>query len=467
MNDVAIRVPPHSMAAECSVLGACVLDNRALSEVADLVTADDFYAASHRLLFSAMLELEMAGKPFDAVTLAERLSAQGRLEAAGGLAYIAEMARDTPTAENARAYAGVVRDRASLRRLMLAGGEIVDMAFGPVRGEVSEILDQAAQRVLDVGDKRSGRGPQPIIQALPAWLDDLQRRADSGNGMVGISTGLSDLDALTCGMAPGDLWILAARPSMGKTSLACRIAESLAVKGQIPVLVFSLEMSASQLMDRHIASLARVPLDSIRHAKLDREQWSAVTGAGAALKGARLFIDDEPALSVTDMRARARRVKQRHGLGLVVVDHMQLVAERAENRTQEITRISGGLKAMAKSLNIPVLALSQLNRGVEQRANKRPGMADLRESGSIEQDADTIAFLYREGRYNQDFQIPGIAELNIEKQRNGPLGQVLLTWLPERSAFVNCDTESQEMYRDAIREASSNQPQRGNGEFQR
>lgn len=446
-----VRVPPHSIEAERAVLGALLLDNRVLAEIANFLRADDFYRRDHRLIFGSILACDAAGKPYDAVTLADFLEARKELDAAGGLAYLAEMARDTPTPENAAAYARVVHARAVRRALIRTGADLIDLGYHG-GDDVEDDLDAAQAMVLAISDSASASDAKPIVEAFSGWLDETQRRTESGDGLLGVATGFHDLDELTCGMEAGDLWVLGARPSVGKSALALNIAEHLTLKLDKPVLYFSLEMSMRQLLVRSLSNLARVPHDALRHVRLDTEQWNRITAAGARLNQARLFVDDTPAQSTVQMRAAARRVKQRHGLALIVVDHMHLVAAKAENRTQELTQISRDLKALAKALNVPVLALAQLNRGVETRAEKRPTLADLRECGAIEQDADVITFLYREGRYNKGFTCPGVAELNIDKQRSGPTGQVLLAFNSEYSRFNDLAPAGATEYRAALKD---------------
>ena len=434
----ALRVPPHSIPAEQAVLGGLMLDNEAWDRVADRVTEEDFYRRDHRLIFRAIQELAEARKPFDAVTLSEWLDNAGQLADAGGMAYLGEIAHNTPSAANIATYAGIVRDKAMERRLVQVAARIGEIAHGA--GETAEKIDEAQALVMAVAEqgRRAGTGPRAARDLVPGVIEVLDERAAAGGTIHGLPTGWIDLDRQTAGLHPGDLVIVAGRPSMGKTMLALNIAEHVALAGT-GVLVFSLEMTADQLLERLIASLEQLDFQRLRAADLDESEWARVTRATTRLQKMPLFIDDTPALTPTELRARARRHKREHGLGLIVIDYLQLMRApgAGENRNLEVTRISQSLKALAKELNVPVVALSQLNRSLQQRNNKRPRMSDLRDSGSIEQDADVIFMLYRDEVYNEDSPAKGIAEVIIGKQRNGPTGTVYLTFRGEVMRFEN------------------------------
>ncbi len=441
----ALRVPPHSLEAEQAVLGGLMLDNRAWDQVADRLTEDDFYRRDHRLLFRAMKTLAEAGQPLDVVTLSEWLRKQELLEDAGGMVYLGALARDTPSAANISAYADIVRERSVLRQLIQAGTEIATTGFNPEGRDSADLLDNAERLIFQIAEQ-TGRNQQGFVSVkdiLPAVVDRIDHLYQQESTITGLPTGWSDFDNMTSGLQNGDLVIVAARPSMGKTTFSMNIAENVALKVQQPVAVFSMEMPADQLALRMLSSLGRIEMQRVRTGKLQDEDWPRLTSALNLLSQAKLFIDDTPALSPTEMRARARRLKREHGLGLIVVDYLQLmqVPGFKENRTAEISEISRSLKSMAKELGVPVIALSQLNRSLEQRPNKRPVMSDLRESGAIEQDADIIVFIYRDEVYHDDSPEKGIAEIIIGKQRNGPIGTVKLTFLGKYTRFENYITD--------------------------
>ena len=441
----ALRVPPHSLEAEQAVLGGLMLDNRAWEQVADRLTEEDFYRRDHRLLFRAMKTLAEASQPIDVVTLSECLREQDQLDEAGGLAYLGALARDTPSAANIRAYADIVRERSVLRQLIHAGTEIVSTGFAPEGRESAELLDNAERLIFQIAEQtgRNQEGFVSVKDLLPEVIDRIDQLYQQEGHITGLPTGWTDFDNMTSGLQNGDLVIVAARPSMGKTTFAMNIAEEVAMKGQLPVAVFSMEMPAEQLTLRMLSSLGRIEMQRVRTGKLQDEDWPRLTSALTLLSNAKLFIDDSAGLSPTEMRARARRLKREHGLGLIVVDYLQLmqVPGFKENRTAEISEISRSLKGMAKELGVPVIALSQLNRSLEQRPNKRPVMSDLRESGAIEQDADIIVFIYRDEVYHDDSPDKGVAEIIIGKQRNGPIGSLKLTFLGKYTRFENFITD--------------------------
>ncbi|HRF83743.1 MAG: replicative DNA helicase [Xanthomonadales bacterium] len=437
-----LRVPPHSAEAEQAVLGGLMLAPEAYDSVADLVVEDDFYRRDHQLIFRAIRELAEKNRPFDAVTLGEWFDSQGLGEQIGGGTYLVELATTTPSAANIRAYAEIVRDKAVLRQLIEVGTGIVNDGFQPEGRDSAALLAKAEQEVFAIAEAGS-RGRQdftPVNRALTEAFEVLQNRYNAGGGVTGLATGYTEFDEMTAGLQPTDLVILAARPSMGKTTLALNMAEYAAMKSKKPVAVFSMEMSASQLALRLISSLGRVNATRLRTGQLEDEDWSRVTSAIKMLRDARIFIDDTPALSPDVLRSKARRLKREHGLGLIVIDYLQLmqVPGNSENRATEISEISRSLKALAKELNVPVIALSQLNRSLETRTDKRPVMADLRESGAIEQDADVIVFIYRDDYYNRENSPDkGLAEVIIGKQRNGPTGAVKLKFFGEYTRFDN------------------------------
>jgi replicative DNA helicase len=441
----AMRVPPHSREAEQSLLGGLMLDEASWEAVADQVTEEDFYFVAHRLIFRALASLAEAGQPRDVVTASEWLQREGSLETAGGLAYVGTLARDTPSAANVAAYAAIVRARSVLRQLIRIGTDIAQSGYDPQGREVPELIDAAERQVFQIADAglRNKQGFVPIRRLLTEALDKIDILFQSDNPITGLGTGLIDFDEKTAGLQPGDLVVIAGRPSMGKTSFAMNLAEHAAIRDKVPTAIFSMEMPGQQLAMRMISSLGRIDQSKVRTGRLSDSDWPRITSAATLIAEAPMFIDDSPALSPTEIRARARRLKREHGLGLIVVDYLQLmqVPGNKENRTTEISEISRSLKALAKELSVPVIALSQLNRNLEQRPNKRPVMSDLRESGGIEQDADLIVFIYRDEVYNPESPDKGTAEIIIAKQRNGPTGTVRLTFLGQYTRFENFASE--------------------------
>lgn len=441
----SIKTPPHSIEAEQSVLGGLMLDNQAWDAIAGDVIADDFYHRAHRLIFRAMHRLTEKNQPIDLVTVSEDLEAEGKLQEVGGFAYLGEIAKNTPSAANIRAYAEIVRERAILRELIGVANEIADSAFNPQGRDSSELLDTAESRVFSIAEKRTNEneGPVAIAPILERTIDRIEALSlsENNNGITGAATGFIDLDQMTAGLQPSDLIIVAARPSMGKTTFAMNIAENIAMRSPKPVLVFSLEMPSEQIMMRILASMSSVDQTRIRTGQLAEEDWSRLSSTMNLLaQKNNLYIDDSSGLTPTEVRSRARRVYREHGgLSMIMVDYLQLmtVPGMAENRTLEIAEISRSLKALAKELEVPVVALSQLNRSLEQRTNKRPVNSDLRESGSIEQDADVIMFIYRDEVYHPETEDKGVAEIIIGKQRNGPIGSVKLAFQGKYSRFRN------------------------------
>lgn len=447
-----LKVPPNSVEAEQSLLGGLMLDNSAWEKVADLVSDADFYRKDHRLIFAGIAALSEDGQACDVVTVSEYLDNRGELESAGGLEYLATLANETPGAANARAYANILRERAILRSLISAGNQISGNAYATEGREAGELLDEAERLVFEIAEKgaRGKEGFQSLKQILPATVDRIDLLHQSGGDITGITTGYHEFDKMTAGLQPGDLIIIAGRPSMGKTTFAINIAENAAIGAQVPTAIFSMEMPSEQLAFRMISSLGRVDQTHLRTGKFPDDDWSRINTAVQLMSDAPIFIDDTAALSPTEIRARARRLKREHGLGLIVLDYLQLmqVHGNTENRATEISEISRSLKALAKELSVPIIALSQLNRSVEQRTDKRPVMSDLRESGAIEQDADLIIFIYREEVYNPDTPKKGVADITIAKQRNGPIGDFPLTFVGRFTKFENWvpDTYGDEAY---------------------
>jgi replicative DNA helicase len=444
---LALKVPPHSVEAEQSLLGGLLLDNQAFDKIADLVTAEDFYRDDHRRLYRHVARLIEQGKPADVVTVAEAVEASEDKDRTGGPAYLGSLAQNTPSALNIRRYAELVRERAVQRRLIQVATEIAESALSPSGKEVGQLLDEAESRILEVGEKgqRGTQGfeeIQPVLARVFERIDHLYHQENKSD-VTGVPTGFVDLDEKTAGLQPGDLIIVAGRPSMGKTALALNIAEHVAVDNGLPVAIFSMEMSATQLAMRLLGSIARVDQHKMRTGRLADDEWSRLSTAMERLHNAPIFIDEAAALNALELRTRARRMRRQCGsLGLVMVDYLQLMSSASqnpnENRATEISEISRSLKALAKELSAPVVALSQLNRALETRNDKRPMMSDLRESGAIEQDADVILFIYRDEVYfPEKMESRGVAEVIIGKQRNGPIGKVDLTFLGEHTRFEN------------------------------
>ncbi len=437
--EARLRLAPQSREAEQAVLGGLLLDSRAWDRVADRLTAEDFYRREHQLLFRAVAQLNGNARPVDVVTVAEQLGGED-LAFIGGLDYLAALAENTPSAANIGAYADIVRERALIRRLIETVNEIGDKAYRPDGRSAAELLDYAERAVFAITEvgNRSG-GFRPLKSLLTAAVDRIDALFRSNSTITGVPTGFDDLDGMTSGLQPGDLVVVAGRPSMGKTAFALNMAEHAAVGAKAPVAIFSLEMPGEQLAMRLMSSLGRINAQRLRTGKLHDEDWPRLTSAVGMLAEAPIYIDDTPALTPLELRARSRRLMREHGLGLVIVDYLQLMqsSESTENRATEISAITRALKSLAKELHVPVIALSQLNRALEQRPNKRPVMSDLRESGAIEQDADVILFIYRDEVYNPESEDRGTAEIIVGKQRNGPIGQVRLTYLGEYTRFEN------------------------------
>ena len=436
-----LKVPPNSVEAEQSLLGGLMLDNLAWDKVADLIIASDFYRKDHQLIFAGIAQLAETSNPCDVVTVSEFLDNHDDLEAAGGLEYLALLSNETPGAANVRAYAKILRERSSLRSLISAGNQISGNAYATEGRSASDLVDEAERLVFEIAEKGSrGRiGFRPLKNILPDAVDRIDLLHQSGGDITGIATGYTEFDKLTAGLQSGELIVIAGRPSMGKTTLAINIAENAAIGARVPTAIFSMEMPSQQLAFRMISSLGRIDQTHLRTGKFPDEDWSRINTAVQLMSDAPIYIDDSASLSPTEIRARARRLKREHGLGLIVVDYLQLmqVHGSTENRATEISEICRSLKALAKELELPIIALSQLNRSVEQRTDKRPVMSDLRESGAIEQDADLIVFIYREEVYNPETPRKGVADINIAKQRNGPIGDFPLTFVGRFTKFEN------------------------------
>ncbi len=439
-----IKLPPHSVEAEQSVLGGLLLDNTAWDKIADLISESDFYRGDHRLIWRHISKLIEHSRPADVITVSESLESTKELDSIGGLAYLGALAQNTPSAANIRRYGEIVRERAVMRKLAEVGTEIADAAYNPMGKEAGQLLDEAESKVFAISEE-GARGKQgfldmpPLLTQVVERIDMLYNR-DNPSDITGVPTGFTDLDKMTSGLQPGDLVIIAGRPSMGKTSLAINMAEHVALEAGLPVGIFSMEMGASQLVMRMLGSVGKLDQHKVRTGRLADEDWRKLTDAVGRLNEAPIHIDETAALNALELRARARRLHRQYGrLGLIVVDYIQLMSasSQGENRATEISEISRSLKALAKELSVPVIALSQLNRSLEQRPNKRPVMSDLRESGAIEQDADVILFIYRDEVYNPESAEKGTAEVIIGKQRNGPIGMVNLVFQGEYTRFVN------------------------------
>ncbi len=446
---IALRVPPHSIEAEQSVLGGLLLDNTAWERIGDIVAVEDFYRDDHRRIFRHIAKLIEQNRPADVVTVAESIDSSEDKEKTGGITYLGQLAQNTPSAHNIRRYAELVRERAVMRKLVTVGSEIADSALSPAGKEVAQLLDEAESKVFEIAEagNRGRDGFKDIHQLLSQVMErvDMLYHRENPSDITGIPTGYHDLDQMTSGLQEGDLVVVAGRPSMGKTALALNMGEHVAVENRLPVAVFSMEMAGTQLATRMLGSIGRLDQHKLRTGRLSDEDWNKLTNAVGRLHDAPIHIDETAALNALELRARARRLHRQYGkLGLIIVDYLQLMSAstQGENRATEISEISRSLKALAKELHVPVVALSQLNRSLEQRPNKRPVMSDLRESGAIEQDADLILFIYRDEVYNPDTPDKGKAEVIIGKQRNGPIGTVNLTFLGQYTRFENYASES-------------------------
>ncbi|MCK8824555.1 replicative DNA helicase [Fuchsiella alkaliacetigena] len=439
------RIPPRSIDAEKSTLGAMLIDRNAIAKVVEILNSEDFYREAHNIIFQVICNLFEEGEPVDLVTVAEKLRTKEVLEEIGGLSYLTSLANSVPTSTNVEHYAYLVEEKAVLRKLISSANQISDLGY---QGEedLEIVLDRAEQLIFNVSQKRAVKTFAEIKDVLMSTFDDLEMLYENKGGVTGVPTGFSDLDKMTSGFQESDLVIIAARPSMGKTALALNIAQYAAIQEDIPVAIFSLEMSKEQLVQRMLCCEAQVDNHRLRTGYLNENDWDKLTDAAGSLSEADIFIDDTPAITVMEMRAKARRIKAEHGLGLILIDYLQLMqgSGRVESRQQEVSKISRSLKSLARELEVPVVSLSQLSRAVEQRNDKRPQLSDLRASGSIEQDADVVAFIYRDEYYNPDTEKKGITEIIIGKQRNGPVGMVELAFQKEYTRFVDLSRREDE-----------------------
>ena len=461
MNDIAtldkhlpenLRLPPQSLEAEQAVLGGLMLSGDSWDQVSERVGESDFYRKEHQQIFRVMLQLAENDQPRDLVTVSEALQKLGQLESAGGISYLSELSRNTPSAANIAAYAEIVRERSVLRQLISVSNKVAGRAFNPEGAHSTEILDEAESSIFKIAEQmKKGAGPQAIKNVLVKTVERIEELYKSKKTVTGLSSGFDEFDKMTSGLQKSDMIVVAARPSMGKTTFAMNLCESVAIKNNKPVLVFSMEMPAESIVMRMLASLGRINLRNILSGNLQQDDWNRIASAMQMLSPQKFYIDDTPALSPLEVRARARRVARECGgeIGAIMVDYLQLMqVPGIENRVNEISEISRSLKGLAKELNCPVIALSQLNRSLEQRPNKRPVMSDLRESGAIEQDADLIVFLYRDEVYNKETQEKGIAEVIIGKQRNGPIGTCRLAFRGEFTRFDDLAPEYYQNYAD-------------------
>ena len=439
-----LKLPPHSVEAEQSLLGGLLIDNEALDKVADVMSEIDFYRHDHRLIYQHIAKVIEANQPADIITVGESLEKSDELKNVGGIAYLGMLAENTPTAANIRGYAQIIRERSIMRSLALVGSDIAASAYSPQGRDAQQLLDESEAKIFQIAEsgKRDNIGFSDIQHLLPQVVESVEQRMQNASDVTGMPTGFTDLDKMTSGLQPSDLIIIAGRPSMGKTSLALNMAEHIAIEKKMPVAVFSMEMASMQLTTRLIGSVGRVDQHKMRTGQLDDDDWEKLTDSLGQLNEAPIHIDEGSALNTFEVRARARRLQRQAGqLGLIVIDYIQLmsapIGKQTENRATEISEISRSLKSLAKELHVPVVALSQLNRSVEQRVDKRPVMSDLRESGAIEQDADVIMFIYRDEVYNPESPDKGLAEILLAKQRNGPVGMVKLTFLGQYTRFEN------------------------------
>lgn len=440
MSTLLERIPPYNLEAEQAVLGSMMLDREAVYIAMEILQPEHFYKESHQVIFRTILNLESRGEPVDMITLSEDLRRQNNLEKIGGVVFIAAIANSVPTAANARYYANIVEEKAILRSLIRYSTQISNRCYED-QEDTHQLLDSAEQMILEIAGKRSTGALVPIKQVLGDTLEKIEFLAGKKGNITGVPSFFNDLDSMTSGWQPSDLIILAARPSMGKTSFCLNIAQNAAIRAKVPVAIFSLEMSREQLVQRLMSAEAMIDQHKLRTGRLLDEEWIRLTQGVQPLAGAPIFIDDTPAISILELRARARRLKAEKGLGFILIDYLQLMGggRRSENRQQEISEISRSLKALARELNVPVMALSQLSRAVEQTHEKKPALSHLRESGALEQDADIVMFIYRDEYYNPETEKPGIAEIIIAKHRNGPTGVVELGFVKEYTKFVNLD----------------------------
>ncbi len=446
MNQMIERIPPHNNEAEQSVIGAIFLEPQALITAAELLVPEDFYRTAHQKIFDTMVSLSDKGQAIDVVTVTEELSAKKELEDVGGISYLTEIANSVPTAANIVFYAKIVEEKALLRRLIRVATSIVEDGYAR-EDEVEALLSEAEKKMMEVSNRKNAGDFRHIKDVLVETYDNIELLHTRKGDITGIPTGFRDLDKMTAGFQPNDLIILAARPSVGKTAFALNVAQNVATKTDENVAIFSLEMGAEQLVMRMLCAEGNIDASALRTGSLESEDWRKLTMAMGSLSNAGIFIDDSSGIRVNEIRSKCRRLQQEHGLGMIIIDYLQLISgsgRSGENRQQEVSEISRSLKGLARELKVPVIALSQLSRGVEQRQDKRPMMSDLRESGSIEQDADIVSFLYREDYYDKETENQNIIEIIIAKQRNGPTGTVSLAFAKEYNKFVNIDWSQHE-----------------------
>jgi len=439
------RMPPHNMEAEQSVLGCMLLDKESVATATDFLDSDDFYADAHKEIFQSMVEIYDRGEPVDLVTVTEQLRQRGTLEAVGGVAYLSDLSMAVPSTANIKYYVDIVEEKAILRRLIAACNDIIRQSY-EAREEIDLIIDHAEKSIFQITQRNTVSDFEPIKTVLLETYSKIEELSKNKGKIIGVPTGFHDFDQKTSGLQPSDFILVAARPSMGKTSFVLNIAQYAAIRANVPVAIFSLEMSKDQLVQRMLSAEANVELQRIRTGDLSEEDWIKLVEAAGPLSQAPIYIDDTPGISVMEMRSKARRLKLEKGLGMIIIDYLQLMSGRgrAESRQQEISEISRSLKALARELAVPVVTLSQLSRAPEARTDHRPMLSDLRESGAIEQDADLVAFLYRDEYYNPDTEKKNIAEVIIAKQRNGPTGTVELVWLGQYTKFANYEKTHQE-----------------------
>ena len=445
MMESLSRMPPHNMEAEQSVLGCMLLDKESVATATDFLKAEDFYADAHKEIFESMLDIYDHGDPVDLVTVTEQLRQRGTLEAVGGVAYISDLSMVVPSTANIRYYVSIVEEKSILRRLISVCNEIIKQSY-EAREELDLIIDHAEKSIFQITQRNTSSDFEPIKTVLLETYARIEEMSKNKGRIIGIPTGFTDFDQKTSGLQPSDFILVAARPSMGKTSFVLNIAQHAALHENVPVAIFSLEMSREQLVQRMLSSEANVELQKIRTGDLDEREWIKLVEAAGPLSQAPIYIDDTPGISAMEIRSKARRLKMEKGLGMIIIDYLQLMTGRGrvENRQQEISEISRSLKALARELSVPVVTLSQLSRAPEARTDHRPMLSDLRESGAIEQDADVVVFIYRDEYYNPDTEKKNIAELIISKQRNGPTGTVELVWLGQFTKFANYDKTHQE-----------------------
>ncbi|MFY9176999.1 MAG: replicative DNA helicase [Caldicoprobacterales bacterium] len=445
MMETLSRMPPHNMEAEQSVLGCMLLDKESVATATDFLDSDDFYADAHKEIFDSMVEIYDRGEPVDLVTVTEQLRQRGTLEAVGGVVYLSDLSMTVPSTANIKYYVDIVEEKAILRRLIAACNDIIKQSY-EAREEIDLIIDHAEKSIFEITQRNTVSDFEPIKTVLLDTYAKIEEMSKNKGKIIGVPTGFHDFDQKTSGLQPSDFVLIAARPSMGKTSFVLNVAQYAAIRANVPVAIFSLEMSKEQLVQRMLSAEANVELQKIRTGDLSEEEWIKLVEAAGPLSQAPIYIDDTPGISVMEMRSKARRLKLEKGLGMIVIDYLQLMSGRgrAENRQQEISEISRSLKALARELSVPVVTLSQLSRAPEARTDHRPMLSDLRESGAIEQDADLVAFLYRDEYYNPDTEKKNIAEVIIAKQRNGPTGTVELVWLGQYTKFANYAKTHQE-----------------------